>query len=77
MAKKPKDVMLPGVSGVTIDIDDRNNPEVCLVSLLAAEGKRSFTLNADGARMMVSAMHSFLDLIDAPTTVSKPKGLTN
>jgi hypothetical protein len=38
MPKKPKDVMLPGVSGVTIDIDDRDNPKVCLVGLLTEEG---------------------------------------
>jgi hypothetical protein len=41
MPKKPKDRMLPAVSGVTIDIDDRDNPKVCLVGLLIAEGKRS------------------------------------
>ncbi|RUY96431.1 MULTISPECIES: hypothetical protein [unclassified Mesorhizobium] len=77
MPKKPKDVMLPGVSGVTIDIDDRDNPRVCLVGLLTDEGKRSFTLNESGARMMVKAMHSFLDLLDGSTSVTKPKRPAN
>jgi hypothetical protein len=77
MPKKPKDVMLPGVSGVTIDIDDRDNPKVCLVGLLTEEGKRSFTLNEYGARMMVTALHSFLDLLDPPHALTKPKGPAN
>jgi hypothetical protein len=77
MPKKPKDVMLPGVSGVTIDIDDRDNPKVCLVGLLTDEGKRSFTLNENGARMMVKAMHSFLDLLDGFTSETKPRGPAN
>ncbi|ESZ28739.1 MULTISPECIES: hypothetical protein [unclassified Mesorhizobium] len=77
MPKKQKDVMLPGVSGVTIDIDDRDNPKVCLVGLLTDEGKRSFTLNENGARMMVKAMHSFLDLLDGTTSETMPKGPAN
>ncbi|MER8410051.1 hypothetical protein [Mesorhizobium sp. M1342] len=77
MPKKPKDVMLPGLSGVTIDIDDRDNPKVCLVGLLTDEGKHSFTLSENGARMMVKAMHSFLDLLDGSTSETKPKGPAN
>jgi hypothetical protein len=77
MRTKPNDVMLPGVSGVTIDIDDRDNPKVCLVGLLTGEGKKSFTLNEYGARTMVTALHSFLDLIDSPKPVTKPKGPAN
>lgn len=77
MPKKPKDVMLPAVSGVTIEIDDRDNPKVCLVGLLTAEGKRSFTLSQNGARMMVKALHSFLDLLDGSTSETKPKGPAN
>jgi len=76
VAKKRKDVMLPGISGVTIDIDDRDNPKVCLVGLLSEDGKRSFTLNESGARMMVTALHSFIDLIDG-VDPDKPEGLAN
>lgn len=76
VAKKPKDVMLPGISGVTIDIDDRDNPKVCLVGLLSEDGKRSFTLNESGARMLVTALHSFIDLIDG-VDPDRPKHLAN
>ncbi|MER8444733.1 hypothetical protein NKH52_16190 [Mesorhizobium sp. M1066] len=76
-AEKAKGRDAAGVSGVTIDIDDRDNPKVCLVGLLTDEGKRSFTLNENGARMMVKAMHSFLDLIDGSTSETKPKGPAN
>jgi hypothetical protein len=77
MPKKPKDTMLPGVRGVTVDIDDRDNPQVCLVGLLTEEGTKSFTLSEHGARMMVTALHSFIDLFDVPAIVTKPKGPAN
>jgi hypothetical protein len=76
MPKKPKDRML-SVSGVTIDIDDRDNPTVCQVGLLTDEGKRSFTLNEHSARMMVTALHSFLDLLHEPDLATKPNRATN
>ncbi len=64
MARKPNDEMLPVVTGFQIDIDDRDNPTACLVGLVTVEGLKSFTLNVDGANMMIDALRSFVDRVE-------------
>jgi len=77
MLKKPKDEMLPSVTGVQTDFDDKDNPTVCLVGLLTEEGVKSFTLNDAGARIMVMALQTFLDRVDNGGSTPAPEGRLN
>ncbi|WP_188393695.1 hypothetical protein [Mesorhizobium sp. SARCC-RB16n] len=68
MAEKANDEMLPPVRGCTLDVDDKDMPRSCLVGLLTEEGTKSFTLNEHGARTMMLALQTFLDLVAANKT---------
>ncbi|MBZ9798373.1 hypothetical protein [Mesorhizobium sp. ES1-4] len=65
MAEKPNDEMLPPVRGCTLDVDDKDMPRACLAGLLTEDGTKSFTLNERGARTMMLALKTFLDLVAA------------
>jgi hypothetical protein len=77
MVRKPKDEMLPGVKGVRIDVDDKDNPKSCLVGLVTEEGMRSFTLNASGASMMIQALQTFVDSVQSKWPANPPKGVAH
>ena len=77
MLKKRKDEMLPSVTGVQTDFDDRHNPTICLVGLLTEEGIKSFTLNDAGARIMVMALRTFLDRVDMAGSRPAPERRLN
>ncbi|MBZ9985648.1 hypothetical protein LB572_00910 [Mesorhizobium sp. BH1-1-5] len=64
MAKKPKDEMLPAVNGLQIDIDDKSRPTQCLIGLRTAEGVKSFSLHAAGARLLIAGLQTFVDRVD-------------
>ena len=77
MARKPKNEMLPGVKGVQIDLDDRDNPTYCLVGLVTEEGVKSFTLHPAGASMMIQALQTFLDRVDGKPPAPQPRSKAN
>jgi len=58
VGKKPKDEMLPALTGVQLD---RNDPTYCLVGLRTVEGVKSFTLHAEGARLLIKALQAFIE----------------
>ncbi|MGX8007828.1 hypothetical protein ACVDG8_001865 [Mesorhizobium sp. ORM8.1] len=64
MGKKPKDEMLPALTGVQLDLDDKNKPTYCLVGLRTVEGVKSFTLHAEGARLLIQGLQAFVDRVD-------------
>jgi len=64
MPRKPKDELLPMVTGIQIDLDDKDKPTYCLIGLRTVGGVKSFTLHPEGARLLIQAMQTFLDRVE-------------
>ena len=47
-----------------LDLDDKNKPTYCLVGLRTVEGVKSFTLHAEGARLLIQGLQAFVDRVD-------------